>query len=127
MKVIARTRRALAITLAVMNLGSLRAVAVHDTCEHCRSFFAPSLTFKAIAKAATGQQWTPSAPKALGERCIHFDMHDLESNNRGRRVIAVAAASAMSTMIDIKAPRAGPLGRKLPTDESPVQHPHLLI
>ena len=126
-KLMRRQQKRIALALLVLNLGGARAVTVNDSCERCRSFFAPSLTYKAIAKSVTRQEWKRSGQHALGERAHRSHTHDLEAL-RGGRVVAVIAPAMMSVAIDAYGTRAGPrLDWKLPTDLHPVQPPHLQI
>jgi hypothetical protein len=124
-----RQQRKIAIALLLLNVTGARAIAVTDACDHSRVYYSATLGFKAITKAVTRQQWKPSAAEtSFGEKSTRYSARDLDFNRTGGRVVLVAVTSPVSTALDIKTPRAGPLcGWKLPSDENPVQPPHLLI
>lgn len=123
-----RQQRKIAIALLMLNVSGARAVAVTDSCQRCRTFYSSSLSFKAIAKAVTRQEWRQPAPHSFGERHIHFSTKDLEAMGRRLRVALVLATPPTSIALETQSARAGPAGVwALPTDLHPVQPPHRLI
>lgn len=124
-----RQQRKIAIALLLLNVTGARAIAVTDAGDHSRVYYSATLGFKAITKAVTHQQWKQSSSEtSFGEKSTRYSARDLDFNRTGGRVILVAVTQALSTALHIKKPSAAAsLSRKLPSDENPVQSPHLLI
>jgi hypothetical protein len=124
-----RQQRKIAIALLLLNITGARAIAVTDAGEHSRVYYSATLGFKAITKAVTHQQWKQSSSEtAFGERSTRYSARDLDFNRAGGRVALVCVRPSVNFVLAIKSPRAGPLTDwKLPSDENPVQPPHLLI
>ena len=75
---VSRYQKGIAVALLILNLSGARVIAVSDACERSRAFFSPALSFKAIAKAVTRQQWKQSSPHSLGARAGRYSSRDLE-------------------------------------------------
>ena len=129
MRLLRRSHKKFAIALMVLNIGGVsRAVTVNDSCERCRSFFAPPQIFKAIARAVTRQDWKKSAPRSLGRSHNHSQTHDIESLRDTYRVAIITVSVPSPITIDSKSSRAGPdMAWRGTADRSPGQPLQLQI
>lgn len=93
-KAVRAYRRALALSLLVLNLSGGRVYASSDACDHTRVFYGPSLAFKMVAKslgcAAAKAPWKRSPPRSLGERGKHLCACDLAALRGGSSTRPVA-------------------------------------
>jgi hypothetical protein len=123
---IVRYKKAIAVALLLLDFTGARVVAVSDACEHNRVFFGPALSFRAIAKTVTHQDWQQPSPRSFGERANHFSGQDMDVVRRESRVASVVILPSINIALGTERSRNRPLYVwKLPSDLHPVQPRHL--
>lgn len=121
-----RYQKAITVALLLLNISGARVVAVTDSCEHCRSFFVPASSFRAIAKVVTHQQWKRHAPHSLGARANRYSSQDLQTVRRERPVLPLAILPPVNIALGTELSRNRLVyAWRLPRDRSPVLSPQL--
>lgn len=121
-----RCQKAITFALLLLNISGARVVAVTDSCEHCRSFFGPAASFRAIAKVVTHQQWKRHAPHSLGARANRYSARDIEFVQRDDRPATVNILPPINLTLGTERSRNRLVyAWKLPADRSPVKPPQL--
>jgi hypothetical protein len=121
-----RYRKALAFILLITNLSGARVVSVASPCERPHNYFAPTSSFKAIAKIATKQSWRKSTTRSLGASTGRRSSQDM-ARLRSGKLFACAAVMPQAICSIPTTDYHNQLLRhdKLPIDLSPVQPPQL--
>jgi hypothetical protein len=122
-----RFRKGLVLALLALNVSGVRAVTVSGLCETSRVVFHPGLSFKAIAKTVTHQEWKQRVPDSLGARTKQYSARDLDFLRGDSRLAPIAVVSQPAVVLDQEdaGRRCRTAAWKLPADEHPVQPPHL--
>lgn len=114
-----RQQRKIAAALLLLNVSGARAIAVSDSCDHCRVFYSASLSFKAVTKTVTRQAWKRPAPQTLGQDRLRFCTKDLEAVGAKAAVALIPVMPAAALPLDSRSSRAVPAGRFLPSTDPP--------
>lgn len=121
-----RYRKLLTAALLFMNLSGVRVVHVNGDCGHARSYFAPSMGVRAIAKTIRKSTRPPRDHDTLGFRSTARRSQSLDSIQADGRVQPTAAAPAFVATVAAGPERRNPrCAWKLPKDLDPVQPAHL--
>jgi hypothetical protein len=119
-------QKAIAVTLLLLDLTGARVVAVSNACEGSRTFFGPALSFRAIAKVVTGQDWRQKAPHSFGVETTRYSARDLEFVQRDDRPAPVNILPPINITLSTERSRNRPLYFwKLPSDLDPARSPQL--
>ena len=117
---VSRYQKVIAVALLVLNVSGARVIAVSDACERSRVFFSPTLSFKAIARLVTRQDWRQPAPHSLGARTDRYSARDLESVQRNSVTVPVAILPPVSITLGAERSRNRPsYAWRLPRDNVP--------
>ena len=121
-----QVRKVIAVSLLALNVSGARVVAVSDACEHNRTFFGPTLSFKALARTVTHQQWRQPAPHSLGERGVRYSSRDIEVVQRQSQILPIAILPPINiTLGTERSKNRLAYAWKSPGELSPVQPPQL--
>jgi hypothetical protein len=120
MKMVSRCQKTIAVALLLLNVSGARVIAVSDACQHSRSYFGPTVGFKAIARLVTGQGWRRSAPRSLGAQANRHSSRDLKTIQRSNVVVPVAILPPVDiTLVAQRSPSRPSYAWRLPRDNSP--------
>ena len=122
-----RFRQGLVLALLALNVSGVRAVTVSDACQSNRVVYHPCLSFKAIAKTVTHQYWKQRAPDSLGAHSKQSSARDIEFLRGDNSLVPIAIGPQTIIALGQEHAKQGYryITWKLPSDENPVQPPHL--
>lgn len=120
-----RWKKAISLTLLAFNMSGTRVFAVADAGAKSRVFFGPSLSAKALIKAATNQRWGKKDGCSLGIHKSHKSSQNIEGVRNGQLVCPGVVKTVARLPVLSERARSRLFSWKLPSDMSPVQPPHL--
>lgn len=121
-----RYKKVVAIVLMLLHVTGGRVHALTDACDRTRVFVGPSLSFRAIVKAARQETWGwPPNQGSLGQAHPSHSAEELEAV-RSSRVAPVAVVSNPPVLVLAAAPRRAPAHAVLasPGDVRPAPYLH---
>ena len=119
-------RKSIAAGLLILNIIGVRVNHVCVACEGSRTYFGPTNYFKAMVKAATKQQKRDADSRSLRDSRKDSASQNLKFLKPAAGVRDVVAPLPSRIKFSAKRLLIAPLlARKLPTDLSPTQPPHL--
>ncbi|MDD5629753.1 MAG: hypothetical protein PHU21_11855 [Elusimicrobia bacterium] len=126
MRMTGRCKKAITVALLLLNLSGVRVVAVTRACEPSRSYFGPTVGFRALTKTVLRQDWKHHGSRSFGSRLSRRSSHDLEVVRRDKPVSPLAILPPVNITLGTERSRNRLVyAWKVPQERSPVSPPQL--